>query len=182
MRPVSLCAILVLAPLASTFAQGSFLCFRGKPLRTCRAFTLTEFSVSAWIGAQPPGDNPPAVASEVGLMLNVSGHSAVGGSFFVDVGHEKVVAGPAVRYRYWLDSMMALDFGLGAPMLGYAAYDWVTVKAKINYRDLFGPVVRLERGRATYWSVGLEGGSGIGLLGATVSALIGMIAVASLAR
>ena len=99
----------------------------------------------------------------------------------MDVGHEKVVAGPTVRYRYWLDSTLALDMGLGAPMLGYAAFDWVTIKAKINYRDLFGPVVRLERGRGTaYWSLGLEGGSGIGLLGATVSALIGMIAVASL--
>lgn len=162
-------------------AEPKPLCFRGKPLQACRAFALTEFSLAAWIGEKPPGENPPAAVAEFGLMRNLGRRSALGGSFSVDVGHQEVIAGLALRYRYWFNSTIAFDAGLGTPILGYARLDWATVKAKLNYGDLVGPVARLEfGGGTTYWSLGLEGGSYVGLLGMVAATAFGVVAVASL--
>ena len=157
------------------------LCFRGRPLPACKAFALTEFSVSVWLSAEPPGENPPPAISEFGVMRNVGTRNAIGGSFFLDAGHKEVVGGLALRYRYWFNSNTGLDLGLGTPIVGYAALDWATLKAKLTYRDLVGPVTRLELGgETTYWNLGLEVGSGAGVIGTVAAAVFGIIAAASL--
>ncbi len=114
-------------------------------------------------------------------MRNVGTRNAIGGSFFLDAGHREVVGGLALRYRYWFNSNTGLDLGLGTPIVGYAALDWATLKAKLSYRDLVGPVTRLELGgETTYWNLGLEVGSGAGVIGTVAAAVFGIIAAASL--
>ena len=100
----------------------------------------------------------------------------------MDVGHQEAIAGLALRYRRWLSPKTALDLGLGTPLVGYATLDWATLKAKLGYRDLVGPVVRLEIGQGTsYWNAGLEAGAHVGLVGLAVAGVLGIIAVAAAA-
>lgn len=107
-------------------------------------------------------------------MWNLGRARAIGGSFFVDAGHETLVGGLTARYRQWLSSEVGLDVGLG-----YAS-PFVVVKGKLSVGDIIGPVIRAETGSgATYWSAGLELGSGAGAVAIVLTTLVGVIAMAA---
>lgn len=71
-------------------------------------------------------------------------------------------------------SSIGLDVGLGC------ASPFVVVASKLSVRDIIGPVIRLETGSgATYWSAGLELGSGTGAVATVLAILAAMIAMAA---
>ena len=92
------------------------LCLRPQPAPSCRAFTLTEFSVnSAEFGDQ--NGSAGHLQWDVGAMVNFGRVHAVGASLSFgepDVGHW----GGTVRYRRWINEAAALELSPGFVVAG----------------------------------------------------------------
>jgi hypothetical protein len=108
------------------------LCWRGRPLASCRAFLLFEFSAPRhMLGSRldpivsqngyghPRWDQGLAsqFVYDVGAMVNVDARSAVGGTIeagmIVDDPSDRLVLGVTGRYRRWMTRHVSADAGGG---------------------------------------------------------------------
>jgi hypothetical protein len=93
------------------------VCFRGGALPSCNTFLITE--VAYHLESDPPdGDLEPYLSWSYGLMVNVTGHDAIG----VSALYSSLYNGPGsygrsgwfLRYRRWLlQEGLALDLSVG---------------------------------------------------------------------
>jgi hypothetical protein len=92
------------------------VCFRGKPLASCRAFAVTELDFH--LQGDPDGGGAGAFLSwNLGAMLNVTDSDALGGMLTLvalendrgDIGR----GAASLRYRRWVDSNVGFDLALG---------------------------------------------------------------------
>jgi hypothetical protein len=146
------------------------MCFRGKPLASCRAFAVTE--VDYHLRNDLDGRGAGAFLSwNLGAMVNVTESSALGGMLRLvalenhrgDIGR----AAASVRYRRWVDSNVGFDLALGVG--GSSADDpeshRLFASAGVSIADLiggFGHAVDTPTGLRT--SGGARFGSWLGVV------------------
>lgn len=113
MRPhIALILMLGIAPALS--AQ---LCYHARPKPSCSAFVFTDFGAYALVSGDDWGNAPWREVADWGVTINVSERDAVGGSVVATFDRAGLLIGPEVRYRRWISSSAALDFGLGMPLV-----------------------------------------------------------------
>ena len=113
MRPlIALTVILGTAPALS--AQ---LCYHARPKPSCSAVVFTDFGAYALVSGDDWGNAPWREVADWGVTVNVSERDAVGGSVLATFDRAGLLIGPELRYRRWISSSAALDFGLGMPVV-----------------------------------------------------------------
>ncbi len=89
--------------------------FTPRPLLECKSFLITEFGFS--FGLDKPSDktNLRLLTWELGYMVNRDEHSAIGGTFVIDVEPDGGASrlGLKARYRYWLSGNRSVDIAPG---------------------------------------------------------------------
>ncbi len=142
---------LLLAPIAAPAqrpadtTRTSALCWTARPAPRCRVLLLTNFGVYADV----PGN--ARLVGDVGLMINVSRHDALGASFYVTVDQDALSStGAALRYRRWLTRSGSLELGVGARG---AAHDGGALMGlvKVNFGPFLGLAVRPQIVRVCTW-------------------------------
>ena len=97
--------VAALATLVAATPAAAQFCWRGRPLPDCRTFLVTESGL--YFGSEL------GVQADLGLMVNMGSHVAVGGSlhgmYGEDFDSNWGVAGVAWRFRYWLNRRWSLD-------------------------------------------------------------------------
>jgi len=90
------------------------MCWPAHPKPRCSAFLVTN----AGLYTSLAGDQAPVSAVfDGGFMVNVSQRDAVGVSYMGSIDNDNV-AGPAIRYRRWLQQDASIDLALGVPTTG----------------------------------------------------------------
>ncbi len=92
------------------------LCFRGRPLPTCRSFLLTEFGGGFRLRYGPYRYTAPLFSYEVGWVRNLDRQWAFGGSAFGEGADEGAVLGLRPRVRYWASPSVSVDIAPGAAL------------------------------------------------------------------
>ena len=110
------------------------VCWTGLPAPRCRVVVLTDFGAYVDVSS-----SAGRLFDDVGLMVNINGHQAVGASVLVDLNSEAGI-GPELRFRSWQSGGNALDFALGVrgPIAGV---DHGAVIGLVRYG--FGPYLAL---------------------------------------
>ena len=115
-RSVPLVLAYVLLSAAPALAQ---VCFRPRPLATCRSTLITEFAVGTRMPSNGPSGRDRYVSTKFGWMANVAAHSAVGGAFQFGIDDEedaRLAFKP--RYRHWLTDATSVDLAAGVLLSG----------------------------------------------------------------
>jgi len=170
------------------------LCWTARPKARCTVLLLTNFGALTEFGGG--GSANARLSEDVGLMVNVGPHNAVGATFFVTVDKDGLFSmGPALRYRRWLPGFNSLELAAGVRgptnTLDNGA---VMGMVKYNIGPYLGLVVRPELAKrctvSGHWcsstgagtttvfrvSAGVEVGSWPGAVVPFVGGLIGLVA------
>jgi hypothetical protein len=127
-------------------------CFRGRPLPSCATFAVSEFgygrsSVGETDAFVSPAVDPNVVFWELGLMRNVSAHSALGGTVLFT---SRFSLGMKARYRRWLNREFSLDLAPGLTLKqegNGVRVPSFTGHVGVNYGDWLGVGGMLEVSR-----------------------------------
>jgi hypothetical protein len=184
--------LLTVAALSLTPAEAAAqVCFRGRPAPACRSFLVSEFLVGAKFRETRYTETAWVGNWEAGLLVNLAGRSAVGGSVLgaiTGAGNRLAFKG---RYRYWLAPSLALDLGPGVVVVaspGGAEGDLdgpgFTGHAGVMWKDIAGVSLLYEAVPFRNPLDGLEGtesGFGVGArFGAQAGGIGGVLAFAGL--
>ncbi|MCC6930473.1 MAG: hypothetical protein IT359_15915 [Gemmatimonadaceae bacterium] len=176
------------------------LCWRGRPIPTCRTFVLTEigyYAVAAvtqrhYEYSYPDGSGgmvtygyhddmaSPQLTTELGMMRNTGPRTALGGTLLIGFGTGGGDVGLKGRYRRWLSpSGMALDVGGGVisgtlqGQSGTVRGPGLTMDVALNAADYGALVVRTDIQRASGQSArALYGGVRLGSRPAAVGSAV----------
>ena len=121
----------------SNNSEGCNFCFRGKPKGKCCSFLIFETGFLYYGIAESGirrGTDDLLFTSDLGLMFNNKGSSALGGSFHISAYNNFKSFGFGPRYRKWLGKGVALDL---SPLLliagtgngSYPGFDFSAARA-----------------------------------------------------
>jgi len=188
-------------PAASELPKYKSFCFRGCDKSSCGGFLLTEAAVLFPVSGHEPQQNLFG-STDLGAMVNVGDHSALGATAFWLSGSDYNRGGIRLRYRRWLKPHVSLEFAPGVVLDGNDTFHapGFIGQVAINGGDLMSIVVEGSYDRYAYTPytyvypqgyvagttqtksektlrVGLRGGSYVG----TSAALLAAIGLAILA-
>lgn len=197
MRNLSLLVIIICLLNSSSIAQ-SALSLKPHPLPTCRSFLVTEFGYDFRVNSFAENSfnlrRRHYFTSDLGLMVNLNSHYALGASHFIgmDNGGENR-GGFKFTIRRWLNEKSSIDFSPGFLLWDTRAatehYAFVS-SLDLNIRDWFALTTHLEfvptrfqggTDRAYYF--GLKTGSYPGLIlngvATTAAVVVGILFLSS---
>jgi len=118
------------------------------PLSRCNSFLVTEFSFSWVLGRPAASTGFQLFTWELGCMVNLDKHSAMGGIFFVgtDLFPGSSRLGSRARYRFWFGENISLDIAPGIIITGKNLGRWngryefpsFTCQVGLNLSEWFG--------------------------------------------
>src|SRR5712672_356449 len=99
---------------SSTHTTGRWA-LHARPLPACRGFFVTNAGVYLELTRSQDFVLRVRGNLDYGAMVNVSGHDAIGASWFLTVDDDGVATGPVIRYRRWCARERSLDLAVGTP-------------------------------------------------------------------
>ena len=195
MRPITfLLPALAVSPFTTAAAQEPLsseqavrsLCFRGRPLPTCRTFWITEAGYSYRLTGQSRDHS--YATWEVGLMRNLSVRTALGATLFAGFDGDLRWALKG-RFRRWVSSSTSLEVAPGVLLTGCEGNcPGFTGHLAVNFEDRFAFTSHVEvlnrRGFGAFpgrssvaWYIGVKLGSQPGVIatGVEAVALVGVL-------
>lgn len=128
---LSLCIVIVtsIEPTQAQERNYCNTCFRGKPEPHCCSFFIFE---SGWLfngfrSGERQGKEDFIITGDLGLMFNIKGSKALGGSLHFAADDDGTKFGIGPRYRVWLKNGLAIDF---SPRLMFGGEDNYGVQRK----------------------------------------------------
>jgi hypothetical protein len=126
---------------------------------------------------------PHYLTWDVGLMRNVSGKTAVGGTAFLGMDFETYRVGLRGRLRYWLNRDVSLEASPGVLVFGddNLKFPGFTGDVAVNYQDCIGATARLEifprswDGTHTQAFLGMKLGSSPGATIMAIETIAGLV-------
>lgn len=87
------------------------ICFRGKPSPRCCTFLIFESGYLTGVSrsGHPADKEAGLVTGDLGLMFNLKGAKAIGGSIHISADDDGTTLGLGPRYRTWLSRTVSLD-------------------------------------------------------------------------
>ncbi len=157
---------------ASADTAGSGLCFRGRPMPTCRSFFVIEGGGYTRLAAGHNHLDRSLISVDGGMMWNLSDRSALGLTLLIGSGMARM--GFRARYRYWYKPRLSSDLSVG--IVDYRDAGMVS-DVSLNLRDQAAVVLRAEyfpKSRSALMA-GARLGSGGALIGAVLIGLGALI-------
>jgi hypothetical protein len=93
------------------------MCWAAHPQPRCSSFLVTNAGLYTRLVDFAGDEAPVSAVFDGGFMVNVSRRDAVGASYMGSLDNNHV-AGPAIRYRRWLQKDASIDLALGVATSG----------------------------------------------------------------
>ena len=125
-----------------------------RPLPDCKTFFLPNAGLYFSITNKYAYETRWRGVVEPGVMVNITKHDAIGGSWFFIADDDGFTTGPAIRYRRWFARERSLDVAVGTPVSSSEEVQAGSIYGLIKYNPVhwFGVAVRPEYVRRPEYS------------------------------
>jgi len=124
------------------------ICFRGKPTKECKFFTIIE---AGYLLDSKKTRTLQHIMCEAGLMFNLNKHHAIGATAYI-YPKEESSRGFKLRYRKWLGSSFSLDIAPGLMLAdgrSHTKKPQFTGHIGLNYKDIVSLISQVDIKRYT---------------------------------